>query len=54
MLFANIPICCLFAYQAMRAYRNYFERLDSGALDRNEPAPTLDELLAEDGETRTS
>ena len=54
MLFANIPICCLFAYQAMRAYRDYFQRLDSGALDRNEPAPTLDELLAEDSAAKTS
>lgn len=54
MLMVNIPICCLFAYQAMRAYKNYFERLDSGALDRNEPAPTLDELLADEGEAKTS
>ncbi|MEM6639772.1 MAG: amino acid carrier protein [Pseudomonadota bacterium] len=47
MLFANIPICCLFGYQAVRAYKDYFARLKSGALDRNEPAPTLDELLGD-------
>ncbi len=46
MLFANIPICWLFGYQAMRAYKEYVGRLKSGHLGPDHPPPHLDELLS--------
>ena len=47
MLLANLPIVVLFAHQAMKAYRNYVDRLKSGALDSDAPPPTLDDILAD-------
>jgi AGCS family alanine or glycine:cation symporter len=47
MLLANLPIVVLFAHQAMKAYRNYVDRLKSGALDSDDPPPTLDDILAD-------
>ncbi len=35
MLFANIPICWFFGYQAMRAYKEYVGRLKSGQMSTN-------------------
>ena len=46
MLFANIPICWFFGYQAMRAYKDYIARLKSGRLGPGHPAPNLDDLLS--------
>ena len=34
ILFANIPICWMFGYQAMRAYKDYIRRLKSGSFTR--------------------
>jgi len=34
ILFANIPICWMFGYQAMRAYKDYIRRLKSGSITR--------------------
>jgi AGCS family alanine or glycine:cation symporter len=45
MLFANVPIMWLFGRQAMRAYHNYIERLDSGKMGPDHPSPSLKELI---------
>ncbi len=34
ILFANIPICWMFGYQAMRAYKDYIRRLKAGMIGR--------------------
>ncbi len=46
MLFANIPICWLFGYQAMRAYKDYVDRLKTGRMGADHPPPHLDDLLS--------
>ncbi|MEJ2173066.1 MAG: amino acid carrier protein [Woeseiaceae bacterium] len=46
MLFANIPICWFFGYQAMRAYKEYISRLKSGRMGPDHPPPDLDDLLS--------
>jgi AGCS family alanine or glycine:cation symporter len=46
MLFGNIPICWLFGYQAMRAYKDYVARLKSGRMGPDHPPPHLDDLLS--------
>ncbi len=46
MMFSNLPICLLFGYQAMRAYRDYVDRLKSGRMGPDHPPPSLDELLS--------
>ena len=46
MLFANIPICWFFGYQAMRAYREYVGRLKSGRMGPDHPPPSLEDLLS--------
>ena len=53
MLFANIPICWIFGYQAMRAYKEYIGRLKDGRMGPDHPPPDLDDLLSgRDVETR--
>jgi len=52
MLFANIPICWFFGYQAMRAYKEYVARLKSGRLGPDHPPPSLEALLADGGEQK--
>ena len=44
MMFANLPICWLFGYQAMRAYKEYIGRLKSGRMGDDHPPPSLDDL----------
>ena len=46
MMFANLPICWLFGYQAMRAYKEYVGRLKSGRMGDDHPPPSLDDLLS--------
>jgi len=46
MLFANIPICWIFGYQAMRAYKEYVGRLKAGRIGPDHPPPHLDDLLS--------
>jgi AGCS family alanine or glycine:cation symporter len=46
MLFANIPICWFFGYQAMAAYKDYISRLKSGRMGPDHPPPHLDDLLS--------
>jgi AGCS family alanine or glycine:cation symporter len=44
MLFANIPLMLIFGRQAMRAYRDYFRRLDSGEM-RPHAAPSITDVV---------
>jgi len=46
MLWANLPICWFFGYQAMRAYKDYVARLKSGRMGPDHPPPSLDDLLS--------
>ncbi len=46
MLFANIPICWFFGYQAMRAYKDYVARLKAGRMGPDHPPPNIDDLLS--------
>jgi AGCS family alanine or glycine:cation symporter len=46
MLFANIPICWFFGYQAMKVYKDYVARLKSGRIGPDHPPPSLDDLLS--------
>jgi AGCS family alanine or glycine:cation symporter len=46
MMFANLPICWLFGYQAMRAYREYVGRLKFGRMGPDHPPPDFDDLLS--------
>jgi AGCS family alanine or glycine:cation symporter len=46
MVLANIPICWLFGYQAMRAYKDYVARLKSGRMGQGHRPPSLDDLLS--------
>ena len=46
MLFANIPIMLLFGAQAMRAYRDYVDRLDSGRMGPDHPRPDLEAVIS--------
>ncbi len=46
IMFANIPIIWMFGYQAMRAYKDYIERLKTGRMGPDHPPPHLDDLLS--------
>ena len=46
MLFANVPIMWVFGSQAMRAYKNYIHRLDSGVMGPGHEPPSLEELIS--------
>jgi AGCS family alanine or glycine:cation symporter len=46
MLLANLPIMWLFGHQAMRAYREYVDRLDSGRMGPDHPKPSLEDLIS--------
>ncbi len=46
MLFANVPIMWLFGSQAMRAYRDYMQRLKDGKLGPDHPKPSIEDLIS--------
>jgi AGCS family alanine or glycine:cation symporter len=46
ILFANIPICWFFGYQAIRVYKDYIGRLKAGRLGPDHPPPHIDDLLS--------
>jgi AGCS family alanine or glycine:cation symporter len=46
MLFANLPIMWIFGSQAMRAYKNYIQRLTSGRMGPDHPKPSLEDLIS--------
>jgi len=46
MLFVNVPIIWLFGRQAMRAYKDYVRRLDSGKVGPGHEPPTLEDVIS--------
>jgi AGCS family alanine or glycine:cation symporter len=46
MLFVNVPIIWLFGSQAMRAYKDYVRRLDSGKVGPGHEPPALEDLIS--------
>jgi AGCS family alanine or glycine:cation symporter len=46
LVIANIPICWIFGYQAMRSYKDYVARLRTGQIGPDHPPPSLDDLLS--------
>ena len=48
MLWANIPIMLIFGPMAMRAYHDYFKRLDGGQMEPAHRPPRLREVIAGD------
>ncbi|MEJ2137986.1 MAG: amino acid carrier protein [Gammaproteobacteria bacterium] len=46
MLFVNVPIMWLFGSQAMRAYKEYVGRLDSGRMEAGHAPPSIEDLIS--------
>jgi len=46
IIYANLPICWIFGYQAMRAYRDYIQRLKDGRMGPDHPPPSIEDLLS--------
>ena len=46
IIYANLPICWIFGYQAMRAYRDYVQRLKDGRMGPDHPPPSIDDLIS--------
>lgn len=46
MIWVNLPICWIFGYQAIRAYKDYIGRLKDGRMGPNHPPPSIDHLLS--------
>ena len=46
MVWANLPICWIFGYQAMRAYKDYISRLKDGRMGPGHPPPSIEDLLS--------
>lgn len=46
IIYANLPICWIFGYQAIRAYRDYIRRLKEGRMGPDHPPPSIDDLIS--------
>ena len=46
IIYANLPICWIFGYQAMRAYREYVGRLKAGRMGPDHPPPSIEDLIS--------
>lgn len=46
IIYANLPICWIFGYQAMRAYRDYVQRLKDGRMGPDHPPPSIEDLVS--------
>lgn len=46
IIYANLPICWIFGYQAMRAYKDYIARLKDGRMGPDHPPPSIDDLIS--------
>ena len=46
MVWANLRICWIFGYQAMRAYKDYVGRLKDGRMGPDHPPPSIEDLLS--------
>jgi AGCS family alanine or glycine:cation symporter len=46
MLFVNVPIMWILGSQAMRAYKDYIQRLDDGRMEAGHEPPSLEDLIS--------
>jgi AGCS family alanine or glycine:cation symporter len=46
MLFVNLPIIWILGAQAMRAYKDYIQRLDDGRMGPGHEPPPLEDLIS--------
>ena len=46
IIYANLPICWIFGYQAIRAYKDYIARLKDGRMGPDHPPPNIDDLIS--------
>ena len=46
IIYANLPICWIFGYQAMRTYKDYIRRLKAGRMGPDHPPPNFDDLIS--------
>jgi AGCS family alanine or glycine:cation symporter len=46
IIYANLPICWIFGYQAMRAYKDYIRRLKEGRMGPDHPPPSIEDLIS--------
>ena len=46
IIYANLPICWIFGYQAIRAYKEYISRLKNGQMGPDHPPPSIDDLIS--------
>jgi len=46
IIYANLPICWIFGYQAIRAYKDYIARLKKGQMGPDHPPPHIDDLIS--------
>jgi AGCS family alanine or glycine:cation symporter len=46
IIYANLPICWIFGYQAMRAFREYVARLKDGRMEAGHPPPSIEDLVS--------
>jgi AGCS family alanine or glycine:cation symporter len=46
MLFVNVPIMWILGAQAMRAYKDYIQRLDDGRMEAGHEPPSLEDLIS--------
>jgi AGCS family alanine or glycine:cation symporter len=46
IIYANLPICWIFGYQAMRAYKEYIGRLKEGRMGPDHAPPSIEDLLS--------
>jgi len=52
IIYANLPICWIFGYQAMRSYKDYIRRLKAGHMGPDHPPPSIDDLISGHGVQR--
>ena len=46
IIYANLPICWIFGYQAIRAYKDYIQRLKDGRMGPGHAPPGIDDLIS--------
>ena len=46
IIYANLPICWIFGYQAIRAYRDYLQRLKDGRMGPDDSATSIEDLIS--------
>jgi AGCS family alanine or glycine:cation symporter len=46
IIYANLPICWIFGYQAIRAYKDYIARLKNGQMGPDHLPPSIEDLIS--------